>query len=57
MRGIIGRFEEKLVLERLKMSDRSEFLALFGRRRIGKTFLVREYFKNQFAFYLTYYMF
>jgi len=53
MKEIIGRFEEKRVLDRLKLSDRSEFLALFGRRRVGKTFLVREYFNNQFAFHLT----
>lgn len=53
MKEIIGRFEEKNVLERLKLSDRSEFLALYGRRRVGKTYLVREYFKNQFAFHLT----
>jgi AAA+ ATPase superfamily predicted ATPase len=28
-------------------SDKPEFLALYGRRRIGKTYLVREFFKNQ----------
>ena len=53
MKEIIGRFEEKRVLDKLKLSDRSEFIALFGRRRVGKTFLVREYFNNQFAFHLT----
>ncbi len=53
MKEIIGRSEEKKVLERLKFSNRSEFLALYGRRRVGKTFLIREYFKNQFTFQLT----
>ncbi|MBU3661481.1 MAG: AAA family ATPase [Flavobacteriales bacterium] len=53
MKEIIGRSDEKQVLERLKLSERSEFLALHGRRRVGKTFLIREFFKNQFDFHLT----
>jgi predicted AAA+ superfamily ATPase len=28
-------------------------LAIYGRRRVGKTFLVRTIFNNQFAFHLT----
>jgi AAA+ ATPase superfamily predicted ATPase len=34
------------------VSDKSEFVAMHGRRRVGKTFLVGEYFKNRFAFYV-----
>lgn len=33
------------------VSGKSEFVALYGRRRIGKTFLVREMFKDEFVFY------
>lgn len=34
-------------------SSKSEFLAVYGRRRVGKTFLIRSFFQNQFDFYLT----
>lgn len=34
-------------------SERSEFVAVFGRRRVGKTFLIRETFKDRFCFYHT----
>ena len=34
-------------------SEKSEFVAVFGRRRVGKTFLIRETFKNRFCFYHT----
>ena len=30
--------------------DKSEFVAVFGRRRVGKTYLVQESFRNTFAF-------
>ena len=53
MKEIIGRYEEQQTIQKLHTSNRSEFLALYGRRRVGKTFLVREYFQNRFAFYLT----
>ena len=39
----IGRKEELASLENLYKSDRFEFLVLYGRRRIGKTFLLREF--------------
>jgi AAA+ ATPase superfamily predicted ATPase len=47
---IIGRKEEIADLARLEESQKSEFVIVFGRRRVGKTFLVREYFGNRFAF-------
>lgn len=50
---MIGREEEKRILEALLNSGRPEFLALYGRRRIGKTYLIREFFKNTFSFYAT----
>ena len=35
------------------MSKRPEFVVVYGRRRVGKTYLIREYFNNQFSFYAT----
>ena len=47
---LIGRKEEREELLRAYESEYSEFVAVTGRRRVGKTFLVRETFKYQFAF-------
>jgi AAA+ ATPase superfamily predicted ATPase len=44
---IIGREQEKRVLQRLLDSDEPELLALYGRRRVGKTFLVKEFFEEK----------
>ena len=48
---IIGRVQEQEILRRCLESARPEFLVVYGRRRIGKTYLIREYFRNRFAFY------
>lgn len=53
MREIVGRTVEKEKLKQIVASNKSEFVAVYGRRRVGKTFLIREYFINDFAFYLT----
>ncbi|MBX3188762.1 MAG: hypothetical protein KF819_17220 [Labilithrix sp.] len=45
-RPVSGRALEREILGRLVASERSEFLALYGRRRIGKTFLVRRFFAD-----------
>lgn len=47
---MIGRERERADLECLITSDKSEFVAVYGRRRIGKTFLIRETCRYQFAF-------
>jgi len=47
---LIGRERERADLEELIASDKSEFVAVYGRRRIGKTFLIREVCRYQFAF-------
>lgn len=47
---IIGREKEKKELKNLYESKRPQFLVVYGRRRIGKTFLVREFFNNDFCF-------
>lgn len=53
MAKIIGRKTEQQQLERLMNSKEAEFLVVYGRRRVGKTFLIRNYFKDQFSFYHT----
>ena len=50
---IVGRRDEQILLEDCVRSHFPEFLAVYGRRRIGKTYLIREFFGNQFAFYGT----
>ena len=50
---IIGRNREKDVLSTCLLSKRPEFVVVFGRRRVGKTFLIKEYFNGRFAFYAT----
>jgi predicted AAA+ superfamily ATPase len=50
---IVGREKERKALEEYYNSNEPEFLAVYGRRRIGKTFLIREYFGNNFSFYVT----
>lgn len=47
---IIGRLNEIQTLEKLYGSEQSEFVAICGRRRVGKTFLVREFFEGKFSF-------
>ena len=53
MEKIIGREEEFEKLSKYMKSEKGEFVAVYGRRRVGKTFLVRQYFKNKFDFYVT----
>lgn len=47
---LIGREKEIQELRQVYESDESKFIAIFGRRRIGKTYLVREVFQDNFAF-------
>ena len=50
---LIGRKAETEKLESYLASERSEFIAVYGRRRVGKTFLVRKVCDDNFAFYVT----
>jgi len=47
---MIGRNEEQKLLRSLLEEEEPQFVAVFGRRRIGKTYLVRETFHHQFTF-------
>ncbi|MBR1797618.1 MAG: ATP-binding protein [Clostridiales bacterium] len=51
--SIIGRQKEQDLLEQCENSGKPEFMVVYGRRRVGKTFLIKEYFKNTFSFYAT----
>ena len=50
---IIGREKELRLIQQCVSSDKAEFVAIYGRRRIGKTYLVRQYFADKFDFYAT----
>ena len=47
---IIGREREKALLDRIYHSGKAEFVAVCGRRRVGKTFLIKEFFEDQLVF-------
>lgn len=51
--SLIGRKDEKEKLGRALASTEAEFVAVYGRRRVGKTFLVREFFGEAIRFELT----
>ena len=48
--NIIGREVEISTLERLYKSKKSEFVAIYGRRRIGKSYLVSEVYGSKIVF-------
>ena len=49
---MIGRKEEIQLLKKAYESHYSEFVTVYGRRRIGKTFLINEVFNYSFAFHV-----
>ena len=48
--NIIGRKNEINELLNLEQSGKSELVALYGRRRVGKTYLINELFRDRIAF-------
>jgi len=48
---IIGRIPEKAELEDAYKSNEAEFIAIYGRRRVGKTYLIRSFFQGKKACY------
>ena len=50
---IIGRTRERRILTQCEQSDKPEFVAVYGRRRVGKTYLITEHFGNKFTFSVT----
>ena len=49
----IGREYEIRQLEKYRNSKESEFVIVYGRRRVGKTFLVKEFFDDTYDFKVT----
>ncbi len=49
-KGIIGRVEEIKVLQEALHSEEAEMVAIFGRRRIGKTFLISTIYQQEIVF-------
>lgn len=47
---VVGRSEEVRELNKLYKSEQSELVAVYGRRRVGKTFLINEVFKDKYSF-------
>ena len=45
--NIIGRDSEQQILQTLYNSSQPEFVAIYGRRRIGKTFLIKQFFNKK----------
>jgi AAA+ ATPase superfamily predicted ATPase len=53
MDKLVGRLTEKKILEAAVTSNSAELIAIYGRRRVGKTFLVRTVYAKQMAFEFT----
>ena len=47
---LIGREKEMAFLQAAAEKDQSQLIAVYGRRRVGKTYLIREVFKGRFTF-------
>lgn len=50
---MVGRRQEIKTLDEVMARKESQFVAVYGRRRVGKTYLIRQYFENKFTFYHT----
>jgi uncharacterized protein len=47
MNSIISRYQEQQVLQTVLTKPQAQFMAMYGRRRIGKTHLIRHFFKDK----------
>jgi AAA+ ATPase superfamily predicted ATPase len=50
---MVGRAHEIGLLETTLSSDKAELIAIYGRRRVGKTFLIRQFFDDSICFEVT----
>ena len=50
MEKITGRESERALLAKIIKSAEPELVAVYGRRRVGKTFLIRNVFEKQLVF-------
>ena len=51
--NIIGREREQALIQEYYDSPKPELVAVYGRRRVGKTYLVKSFFNQTFDFYFT----
>ncbi|MFM9950342.1 MAG: AAA family ATPase, partial [Saprospiraceae bacterium] len=51
--SLIGRKEEQRILRKALESGEAEMVAVIGRRRVGKTFLINEVYKERIMFEVT----
>ncbi len=47
---VVGRFKEREILDNALTSKQSELIVVYGRRRVGKTFLIRELYASKIKF-------
>lgn len=52
MKIFIGREKEQQLLKDYINTEQSEFIAVYGRRRVGKTFLIQQVIRDKYAFYV-----
>ena len=50
VQDLVGRRKEAAILEKYYASDKSEFVAVYGRRRVGKTYLVQKIMGDRFDY-------
>lgn len=50
---LLARTDQVNFFEELEKKKKSAFVAIYGRRRVGKTFLVRKHFEGRLSFYVT----
>jgi len=50
---MVGRKAEIQTLNEVMSRKQGQFVTVYGRRRVGKTYLIRQYFNNKFTFYHT----
>lgn len=50
---IIGRMVERKRLDKCMNANQAQLVIVYGRRRVGKTFLINQYFNGRFDFKLT----
>lgn len=50
---LIGREEERQILEKALLSSKAEMISVIGRRRVGKTFLIKSVYQEQIDFEIT----
>ena len=53
MEKVIGRKEEIKILDHKHTTNSPELIAVYGRRRVGKTYLIRTHFKKNIVFELS----